>query len=203
MKRIFTIKVIFSFLITVGISMSQEMWTPYEFKGTEHFKFEVKIKEGERVQEGFYILDFSKADGDKIKMHVKAKLDGNEFESTVTGEKNNVYSSIMGQMMFNPAAAPMFITLFAPWWSIYFVGHKWEVGSGWSMTEESGKKISFKIQSECEHAGVKGKTGVWRENDNVRAEFCISTGVALPLQVIYNDVEENKSYELTLVEYSE
>jgi len=202
MKKFIILKAIFFFIINLSFLKAQEMWTPYDFKGTEHFKFDVKITEGEEVKEGFYILDFSKAEGEKVKMHVKAKLNGDEFESTVTGEKENIYSSMMGQMMFNPAAAPLFVTLFAPWWSIYFVGHKWEVGSGWSMTEEGGKKVSFKIESECEHAGVKGKRGVWREDEKVRAEFCISTEVALPLQVIFNE-EEDMSYELTLVEYSE
>jgi hypothetical protein len=199
-KKIIIIAMLFLMGLTT-LSFSKDMWTPYNFKGSERFKFDVEITEAGAIQKGYYVLELSRGEGDKIKMHVKAKLEDNEFDSSVTGTRETIYQSMMSQMMFNPAAAPMFITLFAPWWSMYFTGHDWEVGSQWNMTQE-GEKVSFKVESECSHAGKKGKKGVWKEGDKVRAEFCISTDVALPLHIRFSE-EDDKHYELTLKEYSD
>lgn len=180
----------------------EEFWQPYKFKGTEHFKYSVKITEDGEVKEGFYVLDLKKEGEDQFKVHIKAKLGKSSFESTITADKENIYGNLIPQLMFNPAAAPMMLTLFAPWWGVYFVGHDWKVGSGWSFTDEEGKSVSFKIEAECHYAGQKGKKGVWKENDKVKAEFCIATKVALPLALLFND-EEGQSYEVVLEEYEE
>lgn len=193
---------ILMFSIASGKKTNNDVWQPYNFKGTEHFKYSVKATEGDSTEEGFYILDLKPAEKNEIKVHIKAQLGKSSFESTVNSDKDNIYSGLAPQLMFNPAVAPMFYTLFAPWWGMYFMGHNWEVGSGWSSTDEEGKKVSFKIESECEHAGLKGKKGVWRENDKIKGEFCIATDVALPLSLVIND-EEGKSYKLVLEEYKE
>ena len=203
--RRFSVLLIFIFSIigtTLGEKSNEEMWQPYNFKGTEHFKYSVKINEGDSVVTGFYVLDLKPAGENQLSVHVKAKLGKSSFESTVTSDKDNIYAGLAPQLMFNPVAAPMFLTIFAPWWGMYFMGHSWKVGSGWSFNDEEGKKVSFKIESKCEHAGVKGKKGVWRENDKIKAEFCVATEVALPLSLILND-EDGKSYEINLEEYRE
>lgn len=193
-------KMIIVFIAFLGLLNSAETWVPFNFKGTEHFKYEAKLMEDGKTITGFYVLDIEKLEGDKVKIHIKAKLGDNELETSFSGDKSNIYGSLMGQMMFNPALAPLLATLFAPYWGLYFMGQNWDVGSYWSFKTEEGKKITFKIESECEHAGIKGKKGVWQEEGKTRAEFCISTKVALPLRVYFKE-EGGNTYEITLQEY--
>ncbi len=192
----------FMFSTLMAKAPKDNIWKPYNFKGTEHFKYSAKIEEGDSTLTGTYILDLKPEGEGKIGVHIKAKLGKSSFESTVTVNKDNIFAGLAPQLMFNPAASPLFLTIFAPWWGVYFMGHSWKVGSGWSTTNEEGKTVSFKIESECEHAGVKGARGIWRENGKIKADFCIATEVPLPLALTLVE-DDGKSYQLVLEEYRE
>jgi hypothetical protein len=201
MKRVLLI-LSFVVLLSGSLNGEEKTWQPYQFKGSEHFKYSIEVNESGEVKKGFYQLVLKASGEEEVTLHLKAKLGKNSFESTVTAERENLYSSLMPQMMFNPATAPLIATLFAPWWGMYFIGHSWKVGSGWSYTDEEGKTVSFKIESECKYAGKKGKRVIWREDDVVKAEICVSEDVALPLSV-YLKSDEDSYYKLVLEEYKE
>ncbi|MCH7761595.1 hypothetical protein IIA15_09405 [candidate division TA06 bacterium] len=180
-------------------SSPENLWEPYAFKGTEHFKYEITFQVDDEKKEGVYILDLKKGKGEEMTIHIKGEWEKNTFESTVTVSEDEFYGALMGQMMMNPAAAPLLVTLFTPWWSMYFVGRDWKVGSGWSFSEGE-KSISFKVEEECEHAGVKGLKGVMRQNGEIMVETCVSPQVALPLAAHFRGDE---AYSLVLTEYEE
>jgi hypothetical protein len=174
-------------------------WTPYSFKGTEHFKYNISLKKGEEKSEGMYILDLKKGKGDDMTMHIKGDWDKKTFESTVTVSEDDFFSALMGQMMMNPAAAPLLVTLFTPIWSTYLAGRDWKIGSGWEVTSE-GESASFKVVEECKYAGIKGLRGVLKQNEETLIETCVSPDVALPLAINFKGDE---SYSLELIEYTE
>ena len=177
----------------------KNLWEPYAFKGTEHFKYEITFQEGEEKTAGYYLLDLKKGKEGEITMHVKGAWEEKTFESTVTVSGDEFYGALMGQMMMNPAASPLLVTLFTPWWSMYFVGRDWKVGSGWSFQEDD-ESFSFKVEEECEHAGIKGLKGVMRKNKEIIVETCVSPKVALPLAATF---QGDESYSLVLTEYKE
>jgi len=179
--------------------VKENLWTPYSFKGTEHFEYAITMTKGKKKSEGIYILDLEKGKDEKITMHVKGTWEENSFESTVTVSGDDFFGILMGQMMMNPAAAPLMVTLFTPYWSTYLTGRDWKIGSGWEFKQE-GESSSFKVEKECEYAGVKGFLGVLKQNEKTLIETCVSSNVALPLAVSFKGKE---SYNLELKEYKE
>ena len=179
-------------------------WNLYDFKGTEHFKFDVKIdEEEEEIKEGYFTLDLE-PEGEETKLKFKVDLDGNTYESTVTvDDKEEIMGSLMGQMMFNPTASSLSFTLFAPWMTMFFMGAGFEQGTNWSFTDDEGTKVSFSVEDDCEHAGIVGTRAIMKENDEVRSEICISKDVALPLKIYFADEDEGGIFEITLTEYEE
>jgi hypothetical protein len=174
-------------------------WEPYQFKGTEHFRFDVQVTSEGETQAGFYTLDLEKKAADKVTLKFKGSLGGNSGEFSTTAPLDQVYGQAMMQMMMSPLGAPLLATLFAPFWAIYFVGQEWEVGSGWSFAE-GDQAMSFKIEATCSHAGVSGKKVVWREGNELRAESCIAPEVALPLAVTFRS-EDGEVFKLAMTEY--
>jgi hypothetical protein len=101
-------------------------------------------------------------------------------------------------LMMQPSAAPVVSTLLAPWWGIFFVGHSWELGAGWSFRSDLGSS-SFEIVELREYAGVQGYLGRWVEDGSLKAEVCVAPGVPLALYVrMEKDAEIQES---RLVEY--
>jgi hypothetical protein len=174
-------------------------WTPYAFTGSDHFKFNISLTKGEEKSEGMYILDLKKGKEDDMTMHIKGEWDKNTFESTVTVSEDDLFSALIGHMIMNPAAAPLLVTLFTPYWSTYLAGRDWKIGSGWEVTSE-GESASFKVVEECKHAGIKGLRGVLKQNEETLIETCVSPDVALPLAINFKGDE---SYSLELIEYTE
>ncbi len=183
-------------------SGGKKEWAPYTFKGTEEFHYKLSLKDSEGTREGSYIIKISPAEKDQFTLTIKGNLGENKFESTFTSDKESIYPTLMAQMMFNPAGAPLLVTLFAPWWGMYFVGKSWKVGNGWSFTDEDGKEVSFKVEDTCEYAGQKGYKTVMREDKEERFVACISPDIALPLYIRVHE-EEGNLYTLELTEYKE
>jgi hypothetical protein len=185
-----------------GASEDTEEWNLYDFIGTEHFKYDVALTEEGETQEGFFTLDLEPK-GEKTKLKFVVELGDDTFESSVTvDDEDDLMGSLMGQMMFNPAAAPLTFTLFAPWMAMFPMFAQWELGSSWSFNDGE-TSTSYSVEEECEHAGITGLKAVWKENDEVRSEICVSTDHPLPLMIFFKDEEEATTYHITLVEYEE
>jgi hypothetical protein len=80
------------------------------------------------------------------------------------------------------------------------MGHEWEVGSYWQTTQ-GGETTAFKVESTCQHAGVNGLRGVWRKNQKVMVDMCVSPNVGLPLAVTLNDEDGSSVTAMQLVEF--
>jgi hypothetical protein len=187
-----------------GASDEEEEWNLYEFNGTEFFKYDVNITdEEEGTQAGQFTLDLEPSEDGQITLAFSGELNGNTFESTSTvNNADEIMGTLMSQMMFNPAAAPLSFTLFAPWMTMFFMGAGFESGSSWSFTDEEGTQVSFNVGGECEHAGITGTQATMMENEEIRSEICISPDVALPLKIFFAD-DADDTYEITLTEYTE
>ncbi|MBI4502175.1 MAG: hypothetical protein HY700_13565, partial [Gemmatimonadetes bacterium] len=174
-------------------------WAPYQFKGTEHFKYDVKQTEGRDVKTGYYVLDIQPAAGGKYRMKVDGKLGDEAYSSTVTAPDPNaggMGAMGMGGLM---ALGPIGMTLFSPAWGMMFMGHELSIGDGWSSSS-GGQSTSVKVESQCQFGGVNGLLTVVRENNKVMQQTCLSPNVALPLQVTMNE-NNSDGIQMTLVEF--
>ena len=172
-------------------------WTPYQFRGTEHFKYDVKQLEEGKVATGYYVLDIQPAPSGKFRMKVDGRLGADAFSSTITAPSADagMGGMGMGQLM---SLGPIGMTLFNPVSSMFFMGHELSLGDGWS-TSSGRTSMSFKVEAECQQAGVSGLNTVMRENGEMRMQSCVSPKVALPLAVTTMDGKDR--IEMLLVEY--
>jgi len=173
-------------------------WSPYHFKGTEHFKYDVTQTERKGgTKTGYYTLDLQPA-GSSYKMRVDGKLGENAYSSTVTAPDPNggMNPMAMGQFM---ALGPIGMALFNPMAGMMFAGRQLTLGDGWS-TSNGGRTVSVKVESQCQHAGVNGLMTVMRENEKQRSTSCLSPNVALPLEVVMSG-DDNSGLQMTLVEF--
>ncbi len=175
-------------------------WSPYQFKGTEHFRYDVRKVDGKDVETGFYTLDIQPASGGSYKMRVDGKLGDDAYSSTVTAPSANGGGMGgmmgMGQLM---ALGPIGLTLFNPMWGMMFMGHELTLGDGWAQSS-GGHSTSVKVESKCQYAGVNGLLTVMRENQEVKSESCLSPNVPLPLGVTLHDGKSDVT-EMKLVEF--
>jgi hypothetical protein len=164
-------------------------WTPYHFKGTEHFKYNVTSHDGN----GSYQLDMSPASAGKVVMRASGSVGSNSYQSQMT------IDPAQGMMMNMQQLATMgeLAVMMNPAWGMMFGGREMTVGDGWSSSER-GRSASFKVESTCAAAGQGGVMLVGRENNEVTLSICMSPNVALPLSFVGGDKGELK---MTLVEY--
>jgi hypothetical protein len=179
-------------------------WTPYQFKGTEHFRYDVKKVDGRDVETGYYVLDIQPAGGGRYRMKVDGKLGDESYSSTVTAPEAGGGGGMggmggmmgMGQLM---ALGPVGAVLLNPMFSMMFMGHELTLGDGWSSSS-GGRSTSMKVEAKCQNAGVSGLSAVMRENQEVKMENCLSPNVALPLGVTLHE-GKNEYTEMKLVEF--
>lgn len=176
-------------------------YSPYNFKGTEHFKYDVRKVDGRDVETGYYILDIQPAGGGRYRMKVDGKLGDDAYSSTVTAPDPNGGGGMggmmgMGQLM---ALGPVGLTLFNPMFGMMFMGRELVLGDGWTQSS-GGNSMSVKVESKCLQAGVNGLMSVMRENQEIKSETCLSPNVPLPLAVTLRDGKSDVT-EMKLVEF--
>ena len=177
-------------------------WAPYQFRGTEHFRYQVQQTERGQAAQGFYQLDLQPAGVGQARMTVQGQVGANSFQSSVTMPVGAVGMSPPQMMMtFMPLAqsGPLFVALFNPTAWMLLGGRQLTVGDGWQSTE-GGETRSVRVESQCAHAGWGGVLVVFRENDAVRQESCLSPSVALPLRVLMA-LRRGDRIEMTLTEF--
>jgi len=170
-------------------------WGMYGFKGTEHFRYNVQQRDGDENKTGTYTFDARPAGNGRFTLSVAGSLGSDSYSSTVTlGPNEGV------PMMQLIALGPVGLALFNPVWMMLLGGHEWEIGNGWQQTQ-NGKTTSFKVESQCQQAGVSGARGVWRENQNILMDMCVSPNVGLPLAVTFNGDDGSSSTAMQLAEF--
>jgi curli biogenesis system outer membrane secretion channel CsgG len=169
-------------------------WGIYQFKGTEHFKYDAHMTDDGEKQDGWYTIDAKPAGNGMYQLAVAGELGTDSFRSTTT-----VAPGQGVPMMQLAAMGPGAMLLFSPVYMM-FGGQQWQVGNEWSFNHE-GDNASFKVESTCSYAGVSGLRGVWRKNDAVMMDMCVSPNVALPLAMVTADEDGTSTQQMTLVEF--
>jgi curli biogenesis system outer membrane secretion channel CsgG len=170
------------------------VWGLYQFKGTEHFKYDAVMTDNDKKEQGWYTLDARPGSGGNYQLSVAGQMGNDSFRSTTTVTPGQGIP-----LMQIAAMGPAAIVLFSPVYMM-FGGQQWQVGNEWSFNRE-GENASFKVESECSYAGVNGLRGVWRKDNVVMMDMCVSPNVALPLAVTMNDDNGKSSHQMTLVEF--
>ena len=169
-------------------------WGLYQFKGTEHFKYDAVMTDHNEKEQGWYTLDARPGSGGNYQLSVAGQMGKDSFHSTTTVTPGQGIP-LMQVVAMGPAA----MILFSPVYMM-FGGQQWQIGNEWSFNRE-GENASFKVESECSYAGVSGLRGVWRKENVVMMDMCVSPNVALPLAVTMNDEDGKSSHQMTLVEF--
>jgi len=172
-------------------------WVPYQFKGTEHFRYDVRQVDGSDTESGFYVLDLEPAGPGQVRMRVNGQLGDESYSSTVTTGVGP-QGMQMGYMQFM-TMGPIGIMLFNPMGWMLMQGHQLTVGDGWTSSSR-GKTIAFQVERTCQMAGQNGLLVVLREDGEVRQESCVAPDVPLPLSVSLRD-EDGVAIDMMLVEY--
>jgi len=170
-------------------------WGMYAFKGTEHFKYNVDMKQGGKDETGFYTFDAQPAGNGRFRLTVNGKVGADSYGSSVTIAPNEPIP-----MMQLASLGPAGFALFNPVWGVMLGGHEWEVGNYWTTTQ-NGKTASFKVEATCAYAGVNGLRGVWRVDQKPVVDMCVSPNVGLPLAVTYADENGSNQTAMQLVEF--
>lgn len=177
-------------------------WTPYQFRGTESFRYTVtQTESGEPTKNGFYQLEFSPAGAGQVRMRVQGELGGNSSSNTVTlpvaqAGQGPQMSMGFGQLM---AMGPIGIALFNPMSWMFMAGRQLTIGDEWSQTND-GQSMSVKVESNCEAAGQGGVLIVTKVNNRVATESCVSPTVALPLRTLIAG-DDGDRIEMVLTAY--
>ncbi len=170
-------------------------WGMYNFRGTEHFRYNVQQRDGNENKTGSYSFDARPAGGGRFTLSVAGSLGSDSYSSTVTLGPNEGIP-----MMQLIGLGPVGLALFNPVWMLLLGGHQWELGNGWQSTQ-NGETTSFKVEARCLQAGVNGVRGVWRKNQQSLMEMCVSPNVGLPLAVTFNGDDGSSSTAMQLVEF--
>ncbi len=188
--------------ICFASSAGAQIWEPYNFKGTEYFKYAISSSEEGVEKTGTFTLDIEKIADDKYKVGYSSKLGEDESSSTATATTDELAGKIIMSLMMggSEAGAIIGVTIFTPALGMMFMGGgELEVGNGWTRTEE-GKKLSFKVESREKIAGIDGFKCVYREDDQVKTLQVIAPDIALPLHTVLID-EEGGRFEAKLLEF--
>ena len=169
-------------------------WGLHQFKGTEHFKYDAHMTEDGQKKDGWYTVDAHPAGNGMFRLSVVGQLGTDSFRSTTTVTPGQGVS-----MMQLAAMGPGGIILFSPMYMM-FGGQQWQVGNEWSMSRE-GENASFKVESTCSYAGVSGLRGVWRKDNAVVMDVCVSPNVGLPLSIMMAGDNGRDTQQMALVEF--
>jgi len=180
-------------------------WAPYAFRGTEHFRYDVVKTEGRDRETGYYQLDLQPGtQAGQVRMRVQGQVGDDSYSNTMTvpvaqqGGMAGMGGMQMGFQQFM-AMGPLGMTLFNPGTWMFLYGHELTIGDEWSQSS-GGDSFSVRVESTCAYGGQSGVQVITRENNQVRQESCLASGIALPLRVLINS-DDNDRIEMTLTEY--
>ena len=151
-------------------------------------------RDGNDNKTGNYSFDAKPAGSGRTTLSVAGNMGSDSYSSTVTIGPNDGIP-----MMQLIGLGPVGLTLFNPVWMLLLGGHQWALGSGWQSTQ-NGQTSSFKVEEKCQQAGVSGLRGVWRENQKMLMNMCVSPNVALPLAITFNS-DDGSSTAMQLIEF--
>lgn len=175
-----------------GGSASVE-WTPYEFRAGEYYEYEVH-EAGESLGTFSWEVLAVENDGETVTVRVAGDVEGQQFETTTTGDPETIYSNFLT----NPAGAYVFLSLYSPFVGAYR-GETLAVGQGWTYTGPEGT-VAYGIERTDSLLDREVFVSVIRENDVPQYEVWIDAELAFAAKtVIYDEGAEDVRVEL--IEY--
>jgi len=195
-------KYVVSIFMAGTLFAQSSSWRPYQFIGTEHMKYEITNIKDSKTEKGEYTIDIKK-EGEKFRIELKGRFgeSSGSFSTTVENTED-IPQALMGQMFFNPWMAPLSVTLFSPFFTMFFLSPQWEGKSHWKQTDEEGNVTEVNFGEECEFGGFVGKHFEVLTNGNPNYEVCVSEDVPLPLYIKFSEPDENSVFEVKLIEFS-
>jgi hypothetical protein len=167
------------------------VWSAYEFRTGEYFEYEV-VESGER--RGTFFWEVESASADSVTIRAGGDLDGEQFEQTVTGPPDTVYSDLVT----TPAGSVVFVAFYGPFVGP-FRGEALSVGQSWSYTS-GNETLAYAIERTETVAGREAFVSTVRFNGQLEYESWVDPSLAFAVKtVIYTDGEPDLT--VTLVEY--
>jgi hypothetical protein len=176
-------------------------YAPFQFRGTEHFRYTMTVVSDGRTQTGFYTFDLAPAGAGQVRMSAAGQLGEDSWSNTVTlqtgqqGGGPGAIMSFMPLMQMGPGAA----LLFNPATFMMFGGRQLSIGDGWSSSS-GGDNVAVRVEAQCAYGGQGGLNVIMRANGQVVSESCLSPNVPMPLRSLSQDRDGDR-VELVLVEF--
>ena len=175
------------------------MWVPYNFQGTEHFKYTVSMVENRvptprHLHAGRVEERRQRAAGQRRVVSRRRPWNRNADLRPRTGVDD------FPDAAHEPGTRGRATPLQLPALGFMFAGQQWVPGSGWSQTH-NGETVEFKVEGNCSGAGVQGSHGVVRKNGAVVWDMCVAPNVGLPLAETFNNDNGSANFTMTAVEF--
>lgn len=175
-------------------------YAPFNFRGTEHFRYTISVTSDGRTQTGFYQFDLAPAGAGQVRLSASGQLGEDSWSNTVTLQTGQPAGpgqmmTFMPLMQMGPGAA----LLFNPTSWMLFGGRQLSIGDGWS-SRSGGDEVAVRVEAQCAFVGQGGYNVIMRSNGRVVSESCLSPSVAMPLRTLSQD-DDGDRVEMVLVEY--
>lgn len=166
-------------------------WDLLEFDQAATYTYDIFMED---QGHGTLVFDVQSVEGDSVTVRTVYDLDGDHYESTISGTRDMVQS----QLYTNPAGAILLVTMFTP--ATWYADQRLEVGSGWSYQTQDGS-ASFDVTGVETYAGVDCYRSEMRVDGEMLYEGCFSPDLGLaPYTAYYND-DGSLAMEMELVSY--
>lgn len=177
-----------------GTTGESAVWEPLNFDQPATYTYDIFF-EGQGEGQMVWEVTETSADGATVSVHVE--LGDTTYDSTVSGNKND----IRGQLMASPAGQFFLLGLFSPTVG-YYEGQELSVGNQWSYSTQEGS-ASFTITGTQSYAGVECHASEMTVDGSVVHEGCFSGDIGMMPYTAYYDGDGQIRLEMTLVDYSE
>jgi len=121
----------------------QSDWRPFHFQPGQEFTYAIRYQPaGQAEQSGTFVLNVTEAGAGKVKADWQGSLGSEHFAASTIAAPDQIAPNMLTGMVRNPAAAPVYFTLFHPWmgmgiWALALGSGNLEVGSKWSDSQWS------------------------------------------------------------------
>ncbi|QLG50428.1 hypothetical protein [Natrinema halophilum] len=169
-------------------------WKPFEFDRPVTYTYDVYSPDDGA---GTLVWDVTDVTDDGATVTVRYDTTETQFETTVTGTKDDLQS----ELLMTPAGPFIVTTIFSPTMAQY-EGRSLTVGNEWSYSSSDGS-MRFEVTERQSYAGVDCFASVTEIDGQTVHEGCFSPELELAPHTAYYDEDGDRTYEMTLVSVEE
>ncbi|WP_254528185.1 hypothetical protein [Natrinema gelatinilyticum] len=177
-----------------GTGGADATWKPFEFARPVTYTYEVYSPDD---GEGTLVWDVTDVTDAGATVSVRYDTTETQFETTVTGTKEDLQS----QLIMTPAGPFVIATVFSPTMAQY-EGRTLRVGNEWSYSSSDGS-MRFEVTEQRSYAGVDCYVSVTEIDGNTVHEGCFSPELEMAPYTAYYDENGRRTYEMSLVSVEE